>query len=223
MTTFALHTEALGMTFEGPEPVEILKDVSFSVPFGQTVAITGRSGEGKTTLLHLLGGIESPTKGKLFIDGIHVSSSNQDEIRNQKIGYVFQAFHLLEDYTAIENVLMPAKIARADTAPRSTAYERAAALLAKVGLSERAHFPAKVLSGGEKQRVALARALMNNPKILLADEPTGNLDHHNAEKLEALLFQCAKEEGKAVLIVTHDARLASLCDRHYTLSSGTIS
>src|ERR1700722_15041412 len=196
--------------FSRPERVDILKGVSLDIFPGESVAIMGRSGEGKSTLLHILGTLEAPNQGSLVIAGHEISVFNKNLVRNRHIGFIFQAFHLLEDCSALENVLMPAWTAREPVGKGSQAYKRACSLLEQVQLSHRVDFNVKLLSGGEKQRVAIARALCNDPDIILADEPTGNLDSQNSQLIQELLFQCVNKEQKALVIVTHDHQLASL-------------
>lgn len=209
-------------SFYSPAPVEVLKGISLEVEKGETIAIMGKSGEGKSTLLHILGTLETACKGELEICGIPASSSSFNTLRNEHIGFIFQAYNLLEDYTALDNVLMPAKIARKETHPKSAAYRHALELLDKVGLSERAHFFTKLLSGGERQRAAIARALMNDPDLILADEPSGNLDRTNSTSIHELLIRTAKDLNKSLIVVTHDNELASLCDRKYLLKDGQL-
>lgn len=212
----------LHKAYKQPHLVTLLKGVNLEVYPGETVAIVGRSGEGKSTLLQILGTLESPCSGSLKIAGQEISSSNKTAVRNQSIGFIFQSFHLLEDYTVLENILMPARIARQSIGKGSDAERRAHALLEKVGLKDRAHFNTKLLSGGEKQRVALARALCNDPNMILADEPSGNLDKQTAHLIHTLLLNLAKEHNKALVIVTHDQELAALCNKQYTLSGGQL-
>jgi lipoprotein-releasing system ATP-binding protein len=183
--------------------VEVLKDIHLSLAKGESIAICGRSGEGKTTLLHILGGLEKPDSGQVHLHG--------------EKGFVFQSYNLLEDFTALENVLMPARIAR-----QKTTREQGLKLLKLVDLEQRADFPAKLLSGGEKQRVALARALCNNPSLILADEPTGNLDRETGKKIGQLLFSLVKTQGASLILVTHDPELAALCDKKYELKAGSL-
>jgi|GEM_PF-591986 len=202
-----------------PLPVNLLQGINLEVGAGESAAIVGRSGEGKSTLLQILGTLEEPCKGSLVIANHSVESANKSHIRNQLIGFVFQSFHLLEDYSALENVLMPAKIARQKVGKEL--IEHGLHLLEQVGLADRAHFSTKLLSGGEKQRVALARALCNNPKIIFADEPSGNLDGHTAELIHQLLLQFVTD-GKALVLVTHDWNLARLCTNQYELKNGTL-
>lgn len=212
----------LSKSFKSPHPVDVLKGIDLSIEKGSSVAIMGKSGEGKSTLLHLLGTLEKPTSGELEICGESVKSAPLAYLRNHHIGFIFQSFNLLEDYTVLDNVLMPAKIARMPTHRGSAAYQRALMLLELVGLSSRAHFIAKLLSGGEKQRVAIARALLNNPALILADEPSGNLDHSHSQAIHQLLLQLTRQEGKTLVVVTHDPELASLCDQIYILKDGTL-
>jgi lipoprotein-releasing system ATP-binding protein len=193
--------------------VKVLSDISLTVQPGESIAICGRSGSGKTTLLHILGTLEEPDSGELEIAGQKLTRSNASHLRNQQIGFVFQAYNLLEDFTTLENVLMPSRIAR-----RPLDRKKGLELLALVGLEERADFPAKFLSGGERQRAAIARALCNNPSLILADEPTGNLDRANARKIGEILISL----NKALILVTHDPELAALCNKKYTLSDGQL-
>jgi ABC-type lipoprotein export system ATPase subunit len=192
----------------------VLQGISLSIAPGETIAICGRSGEGKTTLLHILGTLEQPDSGTLEIDSQLITRANAPLIRNQKIGFVFQNFNLLEDFTTLENVLMPARIARLP-ATRQHGLE----LLRLVGLEAKADLPAKVLSGGEKQRASIARALCNNPELILADEPSGNLDRPTAKQIGELLISLKK----SLILVTHDPELAALCHKQYTLESGHMS
>ena len=217
-----LEARHVSKSFDHPKKVSILKDISIRVQAGESIAIVGRSGEGKSTLLHILGTLEDPCKGELIIEGNQVTSANRAGLRNEKIGFVFQSFHLLEDYTALENVLMPARIARQAAYRGSAAERRALALLDQVGLSDRIHFHTKFLSGGEKQRVALARAMCNDPSLILADEPSGNLDGQTAQRIHEILMQFAQDPHKALLIVTHDRELASLCSKQYELREGLL-
>lgn len=218
-----LVAKNLRKTFHNPTAVEILKGIDLEVARGETVAILGRSGQGKSTLLQILGTLEKPSSGTLRLAGQQVGPFNKSKIRNRHLAFVFQSFHLLEDYTALENVLMPARIARADLSENGKAVVRAKELLEVVGLTERTHFNTKLLSGGEKQRVAIARALCNNPDILFADEPSGNLDKQTSKSIHDLLIGFAKSEGKALILVTHDLELASLCDRRCVLEDGVLT
>ncbi|MBS0649170.1 MAG: ABC transporter ATP-binding protein [Verrucomicrobia bacterium] len=218
-----LSATQISKHFKSPTDVTVLKNISLEVKAGETVAIIGKSGEGKTTLLHILGTLEPPTEGSLEICGLRASAANWSHLRNQKIGFIFQAYNLLEDYTVLENILMPAKIAGQNTQPGSFSYQRALELLAEVGLAHRAHFPAKLLSGGEKQRAAIARAFLNDPALILADEPSGNLDHAHSKIIYNLLLEAAQKRGKALIVVTHDRELAALCQKTYSLMDGVLS
>lgn len=213
-----LQAKNLSKSFKSPEKVTVLADVSLEAEAGESIAICGRSGEGKTTLLHILGTLEKPDSGELSIGGSPVTPFNGAELRRKKIGFVFQSYNLLEDFTTLENILMPARIAR-----RPLDQKRALALLDEVGLLDRAHFQAKLLSGGEKQRAAIARALCNDPDLLLADEPTGNLDRATARQIGEILIASAKKRNKTLILVTHDQELASLCTRRYTLAGGLLN
>jgi len=221
-----LKAQNISKKFKTPVEVTILNHISLEVNAGETVAIMGKSGEGKTTLLHILGTLEPATEGSIEICGTVASASNWHALRNQKIGFIFQAYNLLEDYTVLENVLMPAKIGNQDTRPGSpgfpgsAAYQRALELLEEVGLAHRAHFPAKLLSGGEKQRAAISLAFLNDPALILADEPSGNLDHAHSTIIYHLLLGAAQKRGKAVVVVTHDRELAALCQKTYFLMDG---
>lgn len=217
-----LEAVEIRKSFYSPKKVSILGGVNLTVFEGETIAIMGRSGEGKSTLLHILGTLEKPCSGHMEIAGQKVNAFNRNLIRNKHIAFVFQSFHLLEDYTALENILMPACIARQSTGQGTKAWKHGMELLELVGLKERAHFHTKLLSGGEKQRVAIARALCNDPDIIFADEPSGNLDKQTSKAIHDLLIGFAKERGKTIIIVTHDHALADLCDRKYTLSDGKI-
>lgn len=217
-----LKATEVSKTYYYPVPVRVLCGIDLTVYRGESLAIMGRSGEGKSTLLQILGTLEQPCHGSLEIDGQTVTSFNRSRIRNQKLAFVFQSFHLLEDYTTIENVLMPASIARQPLQKEGQAYERALSLLEQVGIKHRLNFNTKLLSGGEKQRVAIARALCNDPDLILADEPSGNLDRQTARQIHDLLLRFSHVEGKALLIVTHDQELASLCTHRYRLSEGRL-
>lgn len=217
-----LQAREIYKSFYSPNEVQLLKGINLTVHQGDTVAIMGRSGEGKSTLLHILGTLENPCKGSLEIGGQDISHANTNTLRNQRLAFIFQSFHLLEDYTALENVLMPARIGRKSVSKGSAAYKNACDLLDHVGLKDRANFHTKLLSGGEKQRVAIARALCNNPDLILADEPTGNLDKHTSQSIQALLLGFAKERNKSLIIVTHDQDLANLCDHRYRLLEGVL-
>jgi len=188
----------------------------------ERVAVVGSSGAGKSTLLHLLGALDAPTAGEVTFEGVSLSSLSPAALaafRNQKIGFMFQFHHLLKDLTALENVMMPALIARA---PRREAAERARRWLDEVRLSHRASHRPGELSGGEQQRVALARALVNHPRLLLADEPTGNLDQRTSAEVHALLTRVNEEHGTALLVVTHNPALAALMPRQVRMADGRL-
>lgn len=217
-----LQARGLKKQFTYPQPLILLKGIDLTVRPGETVAIMGRSGEGKSTLLHILGTLDSSSEGELEIASKTVTGHNTSTIRNQHTGFVFQSFHLLEDYTVLQNVLMPARIARKPTQKGSVAYQRAESLLNQVGLGSRLNHFGKQLSGGEKQRVAIARALCNDPDIVFADEPSGNLDRKTAAGIHELLLGFSHHEKKSLIVVTHDAELAHLCDSQYLLQDGLL-
>ena len=216
-----LATE-LEKSFLNPEKIVILKSVSLELHEGQSIAIMGASGEGKSTLLHILGTLEEATSGELIIAGKKQAKSQSAIIRNRHIGFIFQNYNLLSDYTALQNVLMPAFIQGRSIAKGSLAYEKGCELLESVNLLHRKDYLTKLLSGGEKQRVAIARALCNDPEIILADEPSGNLDFSTSRSIHEQLLRCTKELNKGLIVVTHDKDLAALCDTVYTLSDGTL-
>ena len=200
--------------------VEVLRSVDFSASAGEVVAIMGASGAGKSTLLQILGTLLTPDAGSLTIDGTDVLSLRGNALaafRGRRIGFVFQAHHLLPEFTALENVMIPALIGGTST---REARRQADDLLHLVGLGGRATHKPSELSGGEQQRVAIARALINTPAILFADEPTGNLDSRTKEEIHQLLLDVRKEKGQTVVVVTHDAGLAQLCDRTCLLQDG---
>jgi lipoprotein-releasing system ATP-binding protein len=218
-----LKAKGISKAFYLPSQVSILRELDLTVHQGESVAIMGRSGEGKSTLLHILGTLENPCEGRLEIANQEISTFNKSQIRSRHLAFIFQSFHLLEDYTAIENVLMPARIARHSVKKGSPFYVKGMELLEYVGLKERAHFHTKLLSGGEKQRVAIARALCNDPDLILADEPSGNLDHQTARHIHDLLLGFTRERQKSLIVVTHDRELAALCDHTYQLSEGALN
>jgi putative ABC transport system ATP-binding protein len=199
----------------------ILHPLDLIVPARQVVAITGPSGSGKSTLLGLIAGLDSPSTGHIAIDGTDITALDEDalaRLRGRRIGFVFQFFHLLPSLTALENVLVPMEIARVKDAGR-----RAAALLAEVGLSQRGHHYPAQLSGGEQQRVAIARALANEPPLLLADEPTGNLDSTTGRQVIELLLEVNRLRGTTLVLVTHDPELAAVADLAIALRDGRVS
>jgi putative ABC transport system ATP-binding protein len=202
----------------GGRPLTILYPLDYVIPSGRFVAIVGPSGSGKSTLLGLLAGLDAPSTGSIVIDGVDITSLDEDglaALRGQKIGFVFQFFHLVPSLTAIENVQVPMEIAG-----RRDATARARQLMAEVGLSDRAHHYPSQLSGGEQQRVALARALANDPPIILADEPTGNLDSSTGRHIMDMLLDVHRRRGATMVLVTHDAELAGLADIRLTLRDG---
>lgn len=207
-----LRAKNLNKTFLNPTKHEVLKAISLTVYRGETIAITGPSGVGKSTLLHILGTLDVPDSGELFIAGKNVLNTSCSLIRNRHIGFVFQNFNLLEEYTLLENILMPARIKR-----KPIDIYRAKELLRRVELESHMHHLAKLLSGGEKQRAGVARALCNDPDLILADEPSGNLDTKNSYLIHKLLIHSAKEFNKALIVITHNQDLAALCDRTYSL------
>jgi len=202
----------------GTEPLTILHPLSMTIARGRFLAIVGPSGSGKSTLLGLIAGLDAPTAGSVLIDGVDITRLDEDrlaKLRGEKIGFVFQFFHLIPSLTAVENVSVPMEIVGL-----RDARQRAEALLEEVGLTGRAHHYPSQLSGGEQQRVALARALANDPPIVLADEPTGNLDTTNGRHIMELLRKIHEGRGTTVVLVTHDAELASLADTRLVLRDG---
>ena len=203
--------------------VEILRGISFDVPASQVLAITGASGSGKSTLLGLLAGLDWPTSGSIELDGADITRLNEDELavlRGRKIGFVFQAYQLIPTLNALENVLLPAELSGNGHAKQ---IERAEYLLESVGLRDRSdHYPAQ-LSGGEQQRVGIARAFMMRPSILLADEPTGNLDSTNGDIVLQLMLKLNREQGTTLILVTHDQNLTEHADRRIILRDGRIA
>ncbi len=202
---------------------EVLRGVSLSIAEGEVVAIVGPSGAGKTTLLHVMGALSEFDGGLVVVDGVDVSTLTGDaaaDFRSQKVGLVFQFHHLLPEFTALENVCLPGYIAGRD---KAEVEQRAKELLAIVGLSERLEHKPSALSGGEQQRVAIARALINSPRILLADEPSGNLDTVNRNEIHNLFFELREKLGLTVVVVTHDDSLARMSDRKLTIVDGELT
>ena len=204
----------------GATRVDVLRDVHLTIPAGQSVAIAGPSGSGKSSLLLLLAGLEQPQAGRVLIDGQALGSMDRDalaDLRRERIGIVFQSFHLLPSLTALDNVALPLQLAG-----RRDAHVRARDFLGRVGLAARAqHYPGQ-LSGGEQQRVAIARALVHGPRLLLADEPTGNLDDHTGALVRELLFELNQEAGATLVLVTHDMDFAARCQRVLRLHDGQL-
>jgi len=216
ISAFNLHKRVVS----GEGELNLLHGVELSIAPGDTVAIIGASGAGKSTLLGLLAGLDSPTEGQVCIDGVDLFALDEDgraRLRGEKIGFVFQAFQLLPNLTALENVMLPLELAG-----RHDAQEVAAVVLQRVGLDARfSHYP-KQLSGGEQQRVAIARAFAPHPRVLFADEPTGNLDRRTGERIIDLLFQLNAEQGTTLVLVTHDVHLAERCRRQLELDEGKL-
>jgi putative ABC transport system ATP-binding protein len=202
----------------GGHPLTILHPLDLTVPAGQCLAIIGPSGSGKSTLLGLIAGLDSPSTGNILIDGVEITRLTEDELarlRGEKVGFVFQFFHLVPSLTALENILVPMEIAG-----RRDARARAQALLDEVGLHDRGHHYPSQLSGGEQQRIAIARALANDPPLILADEPTGNLDSNNGRLILDLLLQVRQSRRATLVLVTHDPTVAAIADARLTLHDG---
>jgi lipoprotein-releasing system ATP-binding protein len=219
-----LEAYDIAKTYRGGDgsTLHILNGVNLSVRRGEMIAIVGESGAGKSTLLHVIGALDRPTRGYVLIGGEPINDRTDDElavIRNRKVGFVFQYHHLLREFSALENVMMPLRIAGA-TVPK--AQSRAEELLARVGLSGRMHHRPSELSGGEQQRTAVARALAVDPAVVLADEPTGNLDHRNGERLHEVFAQLARDLEIGLVVVTHNRSLAARADRALLLEDGRL-
>lgn len=207
---------------EGTQQTEVLKQVSFSMQPSELVAIVGSSGSGKSTLLHTLGGLDQPSSGEVFIKGQSLQQMTPNalaKLRNQYLGFVYQFHHLMADFTALENVMMPMLIGQQN---KTEAQDRAEQILSAVGLQHRISHRPSALSGGERQRVAIARALVNNPALVLADEPTGNLDHKTTESIFELIQQLNQEKQIAFLLVTHDLSLAEKLNRRLIMQDGML-
>ena len=219
-----LRARALTKTYTlGKRSLEVLRGVDLDVARGECLALRGASGAGKSTLLHLIGGLDSPNAGEILFDGnnlVAFSERRLTDFRNRRVGFIFQAYHLLPELTALENVCLPARMARA--ASGRTA-ERAAGLLARVGLKDRLDHKPSELSGGEQQRVAIARALINEPELVLADEPTGNLDSKTGGEIIELLKGLRVEKNTTLVIATHDAKVAANAERVVELADGRIA
>lgn len=223
--TVLLEAQGLRKTFAGGDgqPIEVLRGVDLGIARGSVAAVVGASGAGKSTLLHLLGALDRATSGDVWLEGSRYADldpAGLAGLRNRKLGFVFQFHHLLREFSALENVMMPLLIA--GTAPRE-ARSRAAEMLSAVGLAGRMTHRPPELSGGEQQRCAVARALVHDPRLVLADEPSGNLDHANAERLHEIFFRLAREFETAVVVVTHNRQLAARADRILWLEGGRLT
>ena len=224
MNDIVLQAKGVSQTFsDGRLNVEVLKDLDFKVSAKEQIAIVGTSGSGKSTLLHLLGGLARPTSGEVWIDTQNISTLSpkaQGELRNHALGFVYQFHHLLPEFSALENVAMPLLIRGVD---QDEALDKAAKLLEKTGLGKRLEHKPGELSGGERQRAAVARALVTQPKCVLADEPTGNLDHQTADQIHAMMAELNEEFGTALVVVTHDRKLAAKMHRQLCLVDGVLT
>lgn len=204
------------------EILKILKGVDFSIRYGENVSVTGESGSGKSTFLNMIGGLDSVTSGSVKIEGIDITNLDEDEItvfRNKKIGFIFQSHYLLEEFTSLENVMIPFLM---NDYNKNKAKEKAEYLLSYMGMQERLNYFPSQLSGGEKQRIAIARAFINDPLLILADEPTGNLDEKNAHKVLDLLFNITSKEKHALILVTHSTQIAKMTSKKYLLEGGEL-
>ncbi len=223
-TNLVLELSGISRSYEtGAEKLDVLRGVSLNVQAGESLAIVGPSGSGKSTLLHIMGLLDSPTKGHIKLMGQAVEKTGDEALtalRNRHCGFVYQHHHLLREFSALENVVLPALLDGGKVTPELQAH--AEELLKKVGLGHRVNHLPSQLSGGEQQRVAIARALMNRPSLLLADEPTGNLDPHTAESVADLLFGLMRDTGMAAVLVTHNMQLAERCSRILTMGDGVL-
>ncbi|HED4435977.1 TPA: lipoprotein-releasing ABC transporter ATP-binding protein LolD [Pasteurella multocida] len=223
MKSHLLHCQHITKYYqEGSQQTQVLKNVSFSMQAGELVAIVGSSGSGKSTLLHVLGGLDQPTSGEVFIQNQSLQEINANQLaqlRNQYLGFVYQFHHLMADFSALENVMMPMLIGKQN---KSEAQDRAEKMLTAVGLSHRISHRPSALSGGERQRVAIARSLVNHPALVLADEPTGNLDRKTTESIFDLIKQLNQEQNIAFLLVTHDLALAEKLSRRLVMQDGVL-
>jgi len=221
--SFVIESKGLSKSFkDGKGTIDVLIDVDFSVSPGESIAIVGASGSGKSTLLHLLGGLDKPTSGEVFVNGKNVhklSEKQKSSLRNHQLGFVYQFHHLLPEFSVLENVCMPLLIRGEKPAD---AKQKSKALLEKVGLQKRLEHKIGELSGGERQRTAIARALVTNPACVLADEPTGNLDHKTADQVFDIMSELNRELATSLIIVTHDLTLAKKMDRTLHLEDGSL-
>jgi lipoprotein-releasing system ATP-binding protein len=224
MTVPVLEARNVHKSFrQGPVTLEVLQGIAISVATGERIAIVGASGSGKTTLLQILGGLDRPTTGQVLVDGKDIHEQSEQErgaLRNRALGFVYQFHHLLPEFSALENVAMPLLVRRMKVAE---ARAKARSLLDRVGLGQRLGHRPDQLSGGERQRAAVARALVTEPKIVLADEPTGNLDGTNAESVFALMLELNRDFNTSLIVVTHDMRLASRMERMYAIERGVLT
>jgi lipoprotein-releasing system ATP-binding protein len=223
MTDVVLEARQVHKQFrQGPVTLEVLRGINVAIAAGERLAIVGASGSGKTTLLQILGGLDKPTAGMVLVDGrdIHsLSERERGELRNHALGFVYQFHHLLPEFSALENVAMPLLVRRM---PVAEAKDRAEQILTRVGLGQRLSHRPHQLSGGERQRAAVARALVTQPKLVLADEPTGNLDGNNAAQVFELMLELNRERGTSLVVVTHDLRIAARMDRALEIDSGKL-
>lgn len=223
MSSIILESKQISKTYsEGPNQVEVLSGIDLSVAAAERIAIVGASGSGKSTLLHLLGGLDLPSTGEVWVDGQQMSKLSdaaRGVLRNQHLGFVYQFHHLLPEFTAVENVAMPLLIRGID---KSDAYQQASELLTRIGLGHRLEHRPTELSGGERQRAAIARALVTKPKCVLADEPTGNLDHRTANTVFEMILELNQQNDTALIMVTHDLELAAKMDKTYRIEDGKL-
>jgi lipoprotein-releasing system ATP-binding protein len=223
MTKTVLEARNVQRRFQqGPVTLDVLQAVNVAINAGERLSIVGASGSGKTTLLQILGGLDKPSDGHVFVDGKDIHSLNErerGELRNRALGFVYQFHHLLPEFSALENVAMPLLVRRM---PTGEAKDRAREILKRVGLGDRLSHRPHQLSGGERQRAAVARALVTQPKLVLADEPTGNLDGKNAEQVFELMLELNRERRTSLVVVTHDLRIAGRMDRVLEISNGSL-